>query len=131
MDCLPDERRELLVQFVRDHVARVLRRAESDEPIGPRRSLMELGIDSLMALELRDRLGSGLGLVKSLPATLIFDYPNIESIADYVSKLIELDSDENEAESIPATEDQRAEEIGSMSDEEVESLLLERLDRKQ
>ena len=131
VDCLPDERRELLVQFVRDHVARVLRRAESDEPIGPRRSLMELGIDSLMALELRDRLGSGLGLVKSLPATLIFDYPNIESIADYVSKLIELDSDENEAESIPATEDQRAEEIGSMSDEEVESLLLERLDRKQ
>ena len=81
------ERREMLIEYVRGHVARVLRREESD-PIERRQRLMDLGIDSLMAVQLRNLLGAGLGLKQPLPATLIFNYPTVEVIAAYLEKEI-------------------------------------------
>ena len=42
-----------------------------------------------MAVELRDRLRSALALEQSLSATLVFDYPTIAAIADYLSTLVE------------------------------------------
>eukprot|EP00976_Prorocentrum_cordatum_P033929 690610-Prorocentrum_minimum.AAC.1 len=44
--------------------------------------LMAAGIDSLGATELRNGISSMMGL--SLPATLMFDYPTMSSIVDYV-----------------------------------------------
>jgi len=79
------EHLEMLVTFVRRHVARVLRRsAQADIPRDQR--LMDLGLDSLMALELRNRLGRALQLAHDLPATLMFDYPSVGDIAQYLLK---------------------------------------------
>jgi acyl transferase domain-containing protein/SAM-dependent methyltransferase len=81
---LPDERTDLLRDFVRREVMHVLRRA-ADDPPGLHDRLTDLGIDSLMAVQLRGQLGTGLGLPEMLPATLMFDHPSIAALADVLA----------------------------------------------
>jgi acyl transferase domain-containing protein/NADPH:quinone reductase-like Zn-dependent oxidoreductase/SAM-dependent methyltransferase/short-subunit dehydrogenase/acyl carrier protein len=76
-------RRTLLVGFVRDQLARVLGLPESDA-IDPKQPFSEIGLDSLMAIELRNLLGSGLALERPLPATLVFECPTVQALAEYV-----------------------------------------------
>jgi acyl carrier protein len=54
--------------------------------------LNELGLDSLMALELRKALGQGLGL--ELPATLLFSYPTIEALTAHLAGVLGLDDED-------------------------------------
>ena len=96
--------------------------------------LSELGLDSLMAVELRNLLGSGLALKRSLPATLVFDYPTIEAVADYLLRdvlaLTGSDADEAPETVKPPTSGQMAESISELSDEEVDRLLKERMKKR-
>src|SRR5207253_9094877 len=76
----PSQRRAILLDYLREQVSRVLGlepslRLEAQQP------LMELGLDSLMAIELRNALAGALNL--KLPATCLFDYPTIEALADH------------------------------------------------
>jgi SAM-dependent methyltransferase len=80
-DALPADRLDLLRDFVRERVVRILRLDPADPPARNAR-LMDLGFDSLMAVQLRNQLGTGLGLERPLPATLMFDYPTIDSLAE-------------------------------------------------
>jgi mycoketide-CoA synthase len=76
-----DEREGAMLDAVRVEVASVLGHASSTA-IGTRRPLSELGFDSLMAVELRNRLNSVTGL--RLPSTLVFDYPTPAALAAYL-----------------------------------------------
>ena len=130
---LPDEWTDLLIEFVRGKVAKVLRLDPAD-PIERRARLMDLGVDSLMAVELRNSLSTGLGLSsRALPATLIFDYPTIEAIAAYVSRDV-LVLDKPAAVPTPdratrpvETSSVSAADLAQLSDEAVEAMLLEKL----
>ncbi|WP_335984223.1 type I polyketide synthase, partial [Streptomyces sp. CA2R106] len=79
-----EERREFLVTLVRDHAAAVLGHGSGDE-LDPETAFRDAGFDSLTAVELRDRLQAMTGL--SLPATLVFDYPNPFKLALLLDEL--------------------------------------------
>jgi myxalamid-type polyketide synthase MxaC len=52
------------------------------EPILPDRPLLELGLDSLMAVDLRGAIAASLG--RPLPATLVFDHPTLAALAAHL-----------------------------------------------
>ena len=79
----PSERVPLLRSIVTDAVSSLLRRG-SAEPIAVTARLMEEGIDSLMAVQLRGALSRALQIEPLLPATLIFEFPTIVAIAQHL-----------------------------------------------
>jgi NAD(P)-dependent dehydrogenase (short-subunit alcohol dehydrogenase family)/acyl carrier protein len=83
-EATPTRRRALLTAYVLEQAARVLG-LEADS-LREETPLSDYGLDSLMAVELRNLLGAGLGLKRALPATLVFDYPTIEDISAYLLK---------------------------------------------
>ncbi|HEY3997402.1 MAG TPA: SDR family NAD(P)-dependent oxidoreductase, partial [Candidatus Xenobia bacterium] len=73
------QRKPLLVATVQAQVTALLGK---EEAVGTTQPFKELGVDSLMAVELRNKLAGLAG--QKLPATLAFDYPTVEAIADYL-----------------------------------------------
>lgn len=139
----PDARRRMLIDVVREEVARVLN-VEAEDLRDPYAGLMDLGLDSLMAVELRTALTGRLRLSRTLPATLVMDHPSMHAIAAYLEP--ELlggagdvpDRAPAEASHTPAAapaiekpaerplSDEEA--IEALSEEEAEALLLQRLE---
>jgi acyl carrier protein len=75
-----EDRPVLLMRTIRAVTAAVL--GVRPEQIEPRQGLRDLGLDSLMSIELRNRLGQSLE--RRLPATLAFDHPTLEALSTFV-----------------------------------------------
>jgi len=120
IEATPPERLPLLMRHLREQLGSVLRLDPSR--IDPRTPLSSLGMDSLMSLELRNRLEASLAL--RLSATLLFTYPTTVSLSEYL--LDRLDVPPPPArEPPPAAPEEPGPEL---SDEEVLRALQESID---
>ncbi|WP_414617052.1 type I polyketide synthase [Streptomyces clavuligerus] len=73
----PAAQRDRLLRLVREETAAVL---GCSGPVDPGRTLVDLGLDSVTAIELRDRLNRATGL--RLPLTAAFDHPTPGALAE-------------------------------------------------
>jgi polyketide synthase 12 len=79
---VPEAEREVVVrELVRGHAAAVLGHASAAE-VDPDLALRELGLDSLGAVELRNRLAADTGL--NLAAAIVFDHPSVAALAKFI-----------------------------------------------
>jgi acyl carrier protein len=117
------QRRDLLVAHLIDRTRHVLG-IESDVPIDEHMALKDAGLDSLMAVELRNLLTRSLAT--SLPATLLFDYPSLDVLAAYLSRVLSLTPDATSAKPYRPHRE-AAQEVATLSDADAEALLLAEL----
>jgi len=82
----PERERDLLIMGeLRTHVAAVLGQPDGSA-IDPQRAFKELGLDSLSAVDLRNRLATATRL--RLPPTLVFDHPTVAAVAEELHRLL-------------------------------------------
>jgi len=132
------ERSALVKSLVRQQIGKILRLPEA-RVLAPKQPLVEIGFDSLMAVELRNSLRTLLQV--HLPTTLLFDYPTPDALAHYLeTHLAEEYGDTapvtppvaiKTKPAPPATTSATLADIREMSDEEAERLLLQELEALQ
>jgi acyl carrier protein len=124
----------VLLDFVIAEIRKAVGLPEN-HPVDERQPLQELGLDSLMAVELRNALSASVKL--TLPATFAFDYTTAEAIARYLLGKLSVDvssspepaaaqraSSEGAVRSSASASDDA---IADMSDEEAARLLFQEL----
>jgi NAD(P)-dependent dehydrogenase (short-subunit alcohol dehydrogenase family)/acyl carrier protein len=110
------QRLAILEQAVRQHIAQVLRNPDSAN-LAVRQRLFDIGFDSLLAMEFTRKLTQALDL--QLPSTLLFDYPTIEALLNYLSQQLPVEFTQ-ETESA-------ADNLDDYSEQELSALLEQRL----
>lgn len=78
-------RGKVAVEFVQNMVQQI---ADVDEPPNPGDGFLDVGMDSLMIVELSHQIQAELGPQHEIPATLVFDYPRISDLADYLTAVL-------------------------------------------
>jgi acyl carrier protein len=110
-EAVPRERESILTSHLRETLARVAGVGIAG-PLDPQQPLAELGLDSLMAIELRNSLAQSLG--QPLPTTLLFDYPSLDALTRYLLNAVF--PQQAAATEEPELEDLPREELEAMID---------------
>jgi acyl carrier protein len=106
------DRRQLIRDYLSESAARIL--GFSSGQVSPERNLSSLGLDSLMALELRNAIELDLGV--AIPVTRLLQGTDLGKLAEIADEQL------NATDQPPATP---AQEIDDFSDTEVDDLLAE------
>jgi acyl transferase domain-containing protein/acyl carrier protein len=122
----PNDRRDVLIDFVRRAAGAVLGLAAADVDVD--RGLFDMGMDSLMSVDLKSRLEAGSG--QPMPSTLAFNYPTVTAIATYFEKQL-ADLFAPAAEPAATTPYVDAVEDDELSEDELMALLADKLTRVQ
>jgi myxalamid-type polyketide synthase MxaC len=126
----PRARREQIDALIQAQAARLLG-LDPGRALDPQQPLQELGLDSLMSIDLRNGLGAALGL--ALPATLLFDYPTTGALGSFLDGTLAPSVPAPDAtdtrSTLAAENDLPSEQLTQLSQGELEALLDERLEQ--
>ena len=104
------QQRELLVKTFQDSLQEILSTPDAPETDRP---LIEMGLDSLMAVEFGTELQQMLGDQMDVGPTMLFDHPTIDSIADHVVTLISESNSQEEQGGATASKTNLKDENGT------------------
>jgi acyl carrier protein len=100
-----------------------------EQGIDASQPLHELGLDSLLSVELRNSLNLSLG--RTLPATLLFNYPTLAALTEYLLTASGMqESDPSEKQRLKPGRRSLLDEVEALSEEEVERMLSEQAGRE-
>jgi acyl transferase domain-containing protein/acyl carrier protein len=117
------QRRPVLFEHVHQQVAATLRMTPSKR-VPAEQGLFDLGLDSLMAMELKNRLEADLE--RALRPTLVFDYPTVAAITGYLAGELGI-NDEAIQEVLPA--DSEPEPTEALSGAQIDAAIVDELAR--
>jgi NADPH:quinone reductase-like Zn-dependent oxidoreductase/acyl carrier protein len=131
IDTVPGMRRTTIAAFVVEQ-ARTVLGLSAASAIAPRRPFNELGLDSLMAVELRNAVGAALG--RPQPATLLFDHPTTDTLVEHLLALVEASAGPTDDPGAtadpnggPPAADTDDIDVAALTEQEAEALLLAEL----
>jgi acyl carrier protein len=129
VETVPGMRRTVISSFVDEQAKRVLG-LPSSSAIPARQPFNEIGLDSLMAVELRNAIGAALG--RPQPATLLFDHPTSAALVDHLLGVVdELGGPDVKMAAVPtpptAPSATDLELLADLSEAEAEAMLLAEL----
>ena len=120
----PNQRHAVLVAHIQSNVVKVLG-LDPSRPPEPQVGFFEMGMDSLMAIDLKNLLQTSLG--QNIRSTLTFEYPNIEALAEYLlSEVLSLNSlskDNGKSQKDTEKREQVLAQIKELSQEELAALI--------
>jgi acyl carrier protein len=114
------------VRLLRTHVEANVARVFGLEPRNAgslQRGFFEMGLDSLMSVELKRGLAVGLGI--DLPSTLAFEYPNVAALTTHLLELLHLAPAQPGAG--PAAPNEQQRELEQLGEAELAALLQQEL----
>ena len=121
----PNKQWSTIESYVRKHTLQVLGLDEASSPLDHRQPLTEFGLDSLMAVELRNAIGRLVG--RTLPATLLFKYPTVETLTTYLATDVLGLANPAETGTPSAVPDADVVEVQELDDEEAKRMLASEL----
>ena len=118
---------DLVISHIQQQTMRVLGLKETQMPRAEQ-GFFEMGMDSLTSVEFKTRLEADFHC--ALPTTLVFEFPNILSLAEYIGRKV-MGWDREEAEISESGSNQSLEreieestvDVGQLSEQEMEDLI--------
>ncbi len=127
---IPQTEAQPVARTVRETICRVFQLQTSPEELGDRDRLSDLGMDSLIALELKGELAKSLGLDR-ISSTIAFDTGTVGELVRALEGILSTKTEKPLPDADVSTHVEpgvvTVEQLETMSDEEVEQLLKMRL----
>ena len=124
-DASANRRRGIVAGFLREEALKVLG-LDHAAAIDVSEPLHDLGLDSLMAVELRNAIASALD--RALPATLLFKHPTLQALEDFVMSSLETNAPPPDSASAAKPDQSSIAEVSDLTDEETRDLIAQELE---
>ncbi|WP_153044937.1 type I polyketide synthase [Mycobacterium kansasii] len=123
-DCQAERRHDMLFDHVAGLAATVMG-MPATATLDPAAGFFQLGMDSLMSVTLQRSLSESLG--EFLPASVVFDYPTVYSLTDYLATILPELLETSQAAGTAASDQPAAETYEEFTEDELLEQLSERL----